>query len=100
MVAFWIFIALFGPWIAPYDEAHFIEEDAAGNFFDDPGFMVPNALAWLGTDYLGRDILSRIMWGARTTIGISFAATLLAYFRRHNTRHRCGGGRKNGPTQR
>ena len=33
----------------------------------------------LGTDYLGRDTLSRIMWGARTTIGISFAATVLAY---------------------
>lgn len=80
IVAFWVFIALFGPWIAPYHEAHFIEEDAAGNYFDDPGFMVPNSLAWLGTDYLGRDILSRIMWGARTTIGISFAATLVAYF--------------------
>jgi peptide/nickel transport system permease protein len=44
--------------------------------------MLPNAsvLSWLGTDYLGRDLLSRIIWGARTTIGISFAATMLAYF--------------------
>ena len=36
---------------------------------------------YLGTDYLGRDVLSRvIIWGARTTIGISFIATLVAYF--------------------
>ena len=33
----------------------------------------------LGTDYLGRDTLSRIIYGARNTIGISLAATLLAY---------------------
>ncbi len=82
IVAIWVVLALFGPWIAPYDEAFFIEEDAEGNYFDDPSFMLPNAsvAAYLGTDYLGRDILSRIIWGARTTIGISFAATLLAYF--------------------
>ena len=34
---------------------------------------------WLGTDYLGRDVLSRIIYGARTTIGVSFIATVLAY---------------------
>ena len=34
----------------------------------------------LGTDYLGRDTFSRIIWGARTTIGISVIATILAYF--------------------
>ncbi len=33
----------------------------------------------LGTDRLGRDVLSRIIYGARTTIGVSFAATVLAY---------------------
>ena len=75
-------MALIGPYIAPYSESFFIEEDPAGNFFDDPGFMLPNLeiASYLGTDYLGRDIFSRIIWGARTTIGISFAATLLAYF--------------------
>ena len=79
IVAFWVFIALVGPYIAPYHEAFFIEDDLAGNPIDDPSFMLPSSQAWLGTDYLGRDILSRIMWGARTTIGISFIATLLAY---------------------
>ena len=36
-------------------------------------------MAWLGTDYLGRDTLSRTLFGARTTIGISLVSTLLAY---------------------
>ena len=82
IVGIWVFLAFFGPWIAPWAESHFIEEDAQGNFFLDPGFMLPNASvsSYLGTDYLGRDVLSRVIWGARTTIGISFAATLLAYF--------------------
>jgi len=82
IVAIWVFLAIFGPWIAPYPEAFFIEEDVQGNYFDDPTFMLPNASvsSWLGTDYLGRDVLSRIIWGARTTIGISFAATMIAYF--------------------
>ena len=82
IVVIWVVLAFFGPWIAPWAESHFIEEDAEGNYFLDPGFMLPNASvnSYLGTDYLGRDVLSRVIWGARTTIGISFAATLLAYF--------------------
>jgi peptide/nickel transport system permease protein len=82
VVAVWVFLAFFGPWVAPWAESHFIEEDAQGNYFDDPSFMLPNASvnSYLGTDYLGRDVLSRVIWGARTTIGISFAATMLAYF--------------------
>ena len=82
IVATWVVLAFIGPWVAPWAESHFIEEDPEGNYFDDPSFMLPNAAvnSYLGTDYLGRDVLSRIIWGARTTIGISFAATLLAYF--------------------
>lgn len=82
VVSIWIALAVIGPWIAPWDESHFIEEDAQGNYFLDPSFMLPNASvnSFLGTDYLGRDVLSRVIWGARTTIGISFAATILAYF--------------------
>ena len=82
VVSIWIALAVIGPWVAPWDESHFIEEDAQGNYFLDPSFMLPNASvnSFLGTDYLGRDVLSRVIWGARTTIGISFAATILAYF--------------------
>jgi len=82
VVSIWIALAVIGPWVAPWDESHFIEEDAQGNYFLDPSFMLPNASvnSFLGTDYLGRDVLSRVIWGARITIGISFAATILAYF--------------------
>ncbi len=80
IVALFVFVAIAGPYISPYSESEFIEEDLQGNYYDDPSFLPPNAQVWLGTDNLGRDVLSRIMWGARTTIGISFTATLLAYF--------------------
>jgi len=80
IVAFWVLMAFIGEYIAPFDQSFFIEDDLAGNPIDAPSFMSPNAQAMLGTDYLGRDILSRILYGARTTIGIAFAATMLAYF--------------------
>ena len=82
IVAFWVVMAFIGPWIAPYGESHFIEDDAAGNPIDDPSFMLPDMslTVLFGTDYIGRDVFSRIIWGARTTIGISFIATMLAYF--------------------
>ncbi len=80
VVGFWLLMVAIGPWLAPYDAAFFIEEDLQGNYIDDPSFAAPNAQAWLGTDYIGRDIVSRILVGARYTIGISVLATLLAYF--------------------
>ncbi len=82
IVSFWVVMALIGPWIAPYAESHFIEDDVLGNPIDDPSFMLPDMglHVYFGTDYIGRDVFSRIIWGARTTIGISFIATLLAYF--------------------
>lgn len=82
IVAFWVLMALIGPWLAPYGESHFIEDDVLGNPIDDPSFMLPDMglHVYFGTDYIGRDVFSRIIWGARTTIGISFVATLLAYF--------------------
>lgn len=80
IVAFFVFLAIAGPYIAPYHEGEFIEEDLNGEYILDPSFLSPSQQTMLGTDYLGRDVLSRVIWGARTTIGISFAATLLAYF--------------------
>ncbi len=70
IVAFWILMALAGPYLAPFHEADMIADDS---------YTLPDTTHWLGTDYLGRDVLSRILWGARTTIGISFFATILAY---------------------
>jgi peptide/nickel transport system permease protein len=65
-----LLLAVFGAMLAPYPEAKPI-----GDVFEPPG-----ARAWLGTDYLGRDMLSRLLYGAQTTLGIAFAATLLAFF--------------------
>ena len=84
VVSFWIVIAFIGPFISPYHEAEFLEEDlfrvAGSDEYPEVEFQGISKITLLGTDYLGRDTLSRIMWGARTTIGISLAATLLAYF--------------------
>lgn len=61
-------LAVIGPWITPYD----------ANRQD---YRVLNegisAAHWLGTDHFGRDTLSRILAGARTSIGIGLAATVL-----------------------
>jgi len=70
IVVFWIIMAFAGPFVAPFHEADIIADDS---------YLPPDGTYWLGTDYLERDILSRVLWGARTTIGISFVATLLAY---------------------
>ncbi len=71
IIAIWIIIAFAGPFIAPFHEADMIADDS---------FLPADGQFWLGSDYLGRDTFSRILWGARTTIGISFIATLAAYF--------------------
>jgi len=73
VATFWLFIALFGPWLAPYGENDLPFPDAYEEF------QVPQAGAPLGTDVEDRDILSRIMYGAGRTIGISVVATVLAY---------------------
>lgn len=68
IVAFWVVVAIIGPYIAPHD---------VGALVDD-GF---GPMRWglpLGSDYLGRDVLSRILVGARYSIGVAAAATFLA----------------------
>lgn len=56
---------LFAPWVAPYDH---LQQDL-DNARQGPSLAHP-----LGTDRLGRDILSRIIWGARTAAIVSLAA--------------------------
>jgi len=74
IVGFWVFIAIFGPALAPLGENDLPFPD------DYSEFQNPRVGAWLGTDVSDRDILSRLMYGAGRTIGIAFAATVLAYF--------------------
>ncbi len=60
--------AAFAPWVAPYDPLTV-----------DYGAMLapPSADHWLGTDSFGRDVLSRIIYGARTALAIGFIASFL-----------------------
>lgn len=82
IVAFWMVIVVIGPYIAPWHEMDIEGDDSFLDGYnscatDDP--PDPCGVFALGTDYLGRDTLSRIMFGARNTIGISIISTLLAY---------------------
>ena len=62
MVAIFVLCAIFAPWLAPYDPA----------YINLPARLVgPTATHWLGTDELGRDILSRIIYGARISMLVS-----------------------------
>jgi peptide/nickel transport system permease protein len=65
----YIFVALFAPWIAPYGETQVFAE----------AFAPWSQEFVLGTDQLGRDVLTRLIYGARNTIGIAFATTLLSF---------------------
>lgn len=67
----WALIAILAPWIAPHPVGEIVDFD----FFGPMSAQFP-----LGTDYLGRDMLSRILYGARFTVGISLAAVFLACF--------------------
>lgn len=69
IILLWAIIAVFAPWIAPHPVGEIVDFD----FFGPMSSQFP-----LGTDYLGRDMLSRIIYGARFTVGISLAAVFLA----------------------
>ncbi len=71
IVAVFVFFAIFGPWIAPRDP-YAIELPAR--------LSAPNGMHWFGTDELGRDIFSRIIFGARISmmVGVSVVAACLA----------------------
>ena len=69
VVFFYVFVAVFGPLLTPYGESEIVgfEYEPWGSEF------------LLGTDNLGRDMLTRLIYGARNTIGIAFITTLLAF---------------------
>ncbi|RMF87888.1 MAG: ABC transporter permease [Nitrospinota bacterium] len=65
-----LFLAIFAPWVAPYGPEEFIEGGSAR--------LHPPSLRFLmGTDNLGRDILSRVIYGARLSMLVGFVSTFL-----------------------
>ncbi|GAA6198564.1 ABC transporter permease [Pseudophaeobacter arcticus] len=69
IILFWAVIAIIAPWIIPYPPGKIVDWDYFGPISES---------YWMGTDYLGRDILSRVLMGARYTVGISLAGVTLA----------------------
>ena len=69
MITVYAFIGIFGPLIAPYGEAEVIAD----------AFAFRNEEMLLGADQIGRDFFSRLIYGARNTVGLALAATLAAF---------------------
>ena len=69
VLAFWIAVAL---------GALFLQTSSMGEMSDAGVFQAMSFQHWLGTDYLGRDMLTRIVAGAPYTIGVALVATVLA----------------------
>ncbi len=61
--------AIFAGWIAPYGMAEIVGDS----------WEPSSAAHWLGTDTIGRDLLSRMIWGGQTTIFVAACATLLSF---------------------
>nr|WP_092082443.1 ABC transporter permease [Poseidonocella sedimentorum] len=71
------FVAIFAGWLAPFGQAEILPQAnviPGGNpaLGGDPAFP-------LGTDQIGRDILSRLIYGAQNTVGIAFITTCIAF---------------------
>ena len=68
VVAVLLFVALFAPWLATQDP---LAQDLAQRL------KPPDAHHWFGTDQVGRDIYSRVLYGSRPTLGIVFLVVLI-----------------------
>ena len=74
VVACYAFVAIFAPLLAPFGEAEiFAKADLPWAWHDG------NAKHFFGTDQIGRDTLSRLIYGARNTIGIALVTTCLSF---------------------
>ena len=78
VIILYAIVAIFAGWIAPHGQEAVL---GAANIVPggDPA-MGGNPDFPLGTDRIGRDILSRLIYGAQNTVGLAFATTLLAFF--------------------
>lgn len=72
VIFIFVFAAVFAPWLAPYGESEVIKPEPWASP-DESGTL-------LGLDQLGRDLYSRLLYGARNTIALAFFITCLAFF--------------------
>ena len=68
MLGAMVLVTVLGPWVAPFDPSATSPDSLAA----------PGAQHWLGTDSIGRDVLSRLIIGGRTTLLITFVAVTIA----------------------
>ena len=71
VILIFLFMAIFGRLLTPYD---FLEQDMSSQL------QPPSSAHWLGTDALGRDILSRLLYGARTAAIVAVTTTTISLF--------------------
>ena len=69
MTGGFVLVALFSPWLAPYPI-----DAAVGKVWEGP-----SAQFWLGTDTIGRDIVSRLIYGGSVTIFVALVSSLLSF---------------------
>lgn len=63
-------VVLFAPLIAPHPEAAILTDES---------FSLPDDTLLLGSDFLGRDVFSRLLFGARVTLSVAFAIAVIAF---------------------
>ena len=67
IVLFWVLVAVTAPLISPYSPTGLVDDR----------LLLPSQEHWLGTDNLGRDVLSRLIWGSRVVLLLAPAAVFL-----------------------
>ena len=83
LTGLYFFAAIFASWIAPYGMAETVgdvwEPSRIGFLLGTAPEGTVEAKYWLGTDQIGRDLLTRMIYGGQTTIFIATAATILSF---------------------
>jgi len=69
VILLYILVAIFAPALAPFGEREIVAD----------AFEIPDDTYLLGTDQLGRDMLSRMIYAARNTVGIALITTILSF---------------------
>jgi peptide/nickel transport system permease protein len=80
IIILYVLVAIFAGVIAPHGQDEILQGVAANITAGGDPALGGNPDYPLGTDQIGRDILSRLIYGAQNTVGIAFVTTLLAFF--------------------